>query len=46
MGFFKIFFLKIPIVEDQTKQKLFSINLKQVYDRNYFKFEFFKKTSL
>ena len=34
-----------PIEEDQTEQKIFIVNLKQLFDRNHFKCEFYKKFS-
>ena len=35
-----------PIKEDQTEQNFFIINLKQVFVRNHFKCEFYKKNFL
>ena len=37
------FIKKFPIEEDQTEQKIFIINLKQVFDPNHFKCEVYKK---
>ena len=41
-----ILFKNCPVEEDQTEQKFLIINLEQVFDQNYFKCEFYKKSSL